>query len=167
MRVLVVFETLWGNTERVARVIAAELDSTMDVTVADSDSAPSSVDGFDLLVVGGPTHAFSMTRAATRAQPTAPHVPTRGIREWLETVERPAQAIAAVAFDTRVNTPRLPGSAAKAIRHELRSLGFGTRIKAKSFRVHGNEGPLVDREPDRAAAWIRDVVTNQLWNPTP
>ena len=135
MRALVVYETLWGDPEQVARAVAAELESTMTVEVVDSDSAPASVDGFDLLVVGAPTHAFSMSRPSTREQAgkqrNAPHVPTRGIREWLETLSRPDAAITALTFDTRVNAPRLPGSAAKVIRHELRSLGFDTPVKAQ------------------------------------
>jgi hypothetical protein len=66
-----------------------------------------------------------------------------------------ARHVRAVAFDTRVNTPRLPGSAAKAARHELRSLGFDVGTKAKTFRVHGYEGPLIDGELERAAKWAR------------
>jgi hypothetical protein len=133
----------------------------MTVEVVDSDAAPDAVEGVDLLVVGGPTHAFSMTRKSTReqagSQQHAPHVPTRGIREWRDTLHRAATPIRAVAFDTRVDAPRLPGSAAKAIRHELRSLGFETEVAARTFRVHGYEGPLVDGELSRAAEWIRSV----------
>jgi hypothetical protein len=77
----------------------------MTVEVVDSDAAPDAVEGVDLLVVGGPTHAFSMTRKSTReqagSQQHAPHVPTRGIREWRDTLHRAATPIRAVAFDTR------------------------------------------------------------------
>lgn len=163
MRALIVYESLWGNTEQIARAIGKELEATLTVEVVDSDSAPASVDGVDLLVVGAPTHAFSLSRPATREEArtarNAPHVPTNGIREWLHTLSRTDAAITAVAFDTRVDTPRLPGSAAKAIRHELRSLGFDTAAKSKSFRVHGYEGPLIDGETDRAVAWIRSVTS--------
>lgn len=162
MRTLVIYESLWGNTEKVARAIAARLGS--DTTVLDSDAAPPSVDGYDLLVVGGPTHAFSMTRASTRADAVksrnAPHEPTRGIREWLNELQRPEAEIPAVAFDTRVDKPRLPGSAAKAARHELRSLGFDTAIKQRTFRVHGYEGPLLDGELERAGKWADEVVAS-------
>ena len=162
MRALVVYESLWGNTEKVARAIAAKLGG--DVTVLDSDAAPLSVDGFDLLVVGGPTHAFSMTRASTRADAVAsydaPYLPTRGIREWLNELQRPAAEMPAIAFDTRVDKPRLPGSSAKAARHELRSLGFDTSVKQRTFRVHGYEGPLLDGELERAAAWTDEFVAS-------
>jgi hypothetical protein len=162
MRALVVYESLWGNTEKVARAIADRLGGAGTVEVVDSDAAPTTVDGYDLLLVGGPTHAFSMTRAATRAEAvkshSAPHEPTRGIREWLNELERPSATIPAVAFDTRVDKPRMPGSAAKAAKHELRSLGFETAVKQETFRVHGYEGPLLEGEVERASAWAKEVI---------
>ncbi|MET0780604.1 MAG: flavodoxin domain-containing protein [Microbacterium sp.] len=163
MRALVVYETLWGNTEKVARAVADELGRTMSVEVVDVDSAPDSADGYDLVVIGGPTHAFSMTRPSTREgavnQNGAPRAPAQGIREWLGHLAHAAAPVTAAAFDTRVNSPRLPGSAAKAARHELRSLGFDVGIKAKSFRVHGYEGPLIEGELDRAREWARELGT--------
>lgn len=162
MRALVVYESLWGNTEKVAQAISAGLAGLGSVDVMTSDAAPATVDGYDLLAVGGPTHAFSMTRASTRADAItsrhAPLEPSRGIREWLGELARPATAIPAIAFDTRVDKPRLPGSAAKAARHELRSLGFDTSVKPETFRVHGYEGPLLDGEDERARAWAEHVV---------
>ncbi|QWT25492.1 flavodoxin domain-containing protein [Subtercola sp. PAMC28395] len=187
MRALVVYESLWGNTEQVARAIASELESTMSVELVDSDSAPPTVDGYDLLVVGGPTHAFSMTREATRdgavKQNGAPRAPKQGIREWIAQLpadephpsdshtsdshtsdshtseSHPSERhLPAITFDTRVDAPRLPGSAAKGARHELRSLGFDVRIKPRSFHVHGYGGPLVSGELAKAAAWAREFT---------
>lgn len=163
MRALVVYESLWGNTEQVARAVAAELAGLGSVDVMTSDAAPGTVDGYDLVVVGGPTHAFSMTRASTRADAVksrfAPFQPTRGIREWLHDLDRPTTSIPAIAFDTRVDKPRLPGSAAKSAKHELHSLGFDTSVQQETFRVHGYEGPLLDGEIDRAHAWTAEIVT--------
>lgn len=163
MRALVVYETLWGNTEKVARAIAERLREGAEVDVIDSDAAPASVDGYDLIVVGGPTHAFSMTRPATREEAVtghaAPHKPDRGIREWLDQLVRPSVKIPVATFDTRVDQPRLPGSAAKAAKHELRSLGFDTEMKQQTFRVHGYEGPLLEGELERAMTWADDILT--------
>jgi hypothetical protein len=55
-----------GNTENEARAVAADLEVSTSVSRTDSDSAPDSLEGYDLVVVGGPTHPFSATRAATR-----------------------------------------------------------------------------------------------------
>jgi hypothetical protein len=165
MRALVVYESLWGNTEKIARAIAGRLHEGEGAVVdlADSDAAPTTTAGYDLVVVGGPTHAFSMSRPATREEAVtghaAPHKPGRGIREWLDALEPTAVPIPVVVFDTRVDQPRLPGSAAKAARHELRSLGFDTAVKALTFRVRGYEGPLLDGELERAEAWVDDVIT--------
>jgi hypothetical protein len=162
MRALVVYESLWGNTEKVARAIADELGQGMEVTIVDVDSAPTSVDEYDLLAVGGPTHAFSMSRPTTRRTAVennhAPHAPTRGIREWLNELSPTDRHGKAVAFDTRVNSPRLPGSAARAAKQELRSLGFEVPVKQKTFRVEDLEGPLIDGELDNARAWAREVM---------
>lgn len=161
MRAVLVYESLWGNTEKVAKAVADELGRTIAVRVFDVESAPDSVEGYDLVVVGGPTHGFSMTRPSTREAAVthngAPRAPARGIREWLEQLPHLASPVKAVAFDTRVDKPRLPGSAAKAARHELRTLGFDVGIKAKSFHVHGYEGPLVDGELGRAVEWAREI----------
>lgn len=162
MRAIVVYESMWGNTEAVAKVIADEVGRTMSVRLVEVGAAPPTVAGFDLLVVGGPTHGFSMSRPATReaavTQHGAPRTPTVGIREWIAGLPHLDRPVVAAEFDTRVQTPRLPGSAAKAARHELRTLGFDVSLKAKTFRVHGYEGPLVDGELGRAVAWAREVV---------
>ena len=169
MRALVVYESLWGNTEKVARAIAAELELSMPVTLTDSDRAPDSLDGYDLIVVGGPTHAFSMSRAATRAgavkENGAPHAPDRGIREWLSILQPGSSIVQAWTFDTRVDKPRLPGSAARSARHELRTLGFTVDAKPASFHVHGYSGPLVEGELEKAALWVRNLV--KTISPTP
>lgn len=161
MRALVVYESMWGNTEQIARAVAAELATKMEVEVVEAEMAPVSLEGVDLLLVGGPTHAFSMTRSTTResavSDHAAPHSARRGIREWLADLVLP-HAIRAATFDTRVNAPRLPGSAARAAGQELRSLGAQMVVKQKSFRVHGYEGPLVDGELERAAGWARSIV---------
>jgi flavodoxin len=45
MRAIVVYESLWGNTERVVREIARELESSMTVDLFDSDAAPPGIRG--------------------------------------------------------------------------------------------------------------------------
>lgn len=52
MRVLVVYESLWGNTEQVARAVAAGLDDAITVDVVEVGTAPAlPADDVDLLVV--------------------------------------------------------------------------------------------------------------------
>ena len=163
MHALVVYESLWGNTEQLARAIADALAPLGSVEVFDSDTAPSTTHGYDILIVGGPTHAFGMTRAKTRAfavqSHSAPRAPEQGLREWLRTLQRPETTLPVMVFDTRVDTPRLPGSAAKAARRALRKLGFDTTTLHETFRVRGYEGPLLDGETARAVAWATEAAT--------
>ncbi len=157
MRAIVVFESLWGNTGQIARAVALGIEESIVVDLANAESAPTQLEGYDLVVVGGPTHAFSMSRPSTRETAVqtqhAPRVVKRGIREWLDDVSAVFHPIAAATFDTKVESPRLPGSAAKAARSELRSKGFDVRVPSQTFRVHGYGGPLVDGELDRAEEW--------------
>ena len=158
MRALLVFESMFGNTEAIAREIGVGLAVGMPVEIVEVTSAPTEI-GADvgLLVVGGPTHAFGMSRPQTRADASKQamgHVVSqgRGIREWLDDVTC-STPLAAVAFDTRVKKSWLPGSAAKAAQKRLQRLGFSTPDAPQSFYVQGTPGPLVAGEPTRARAW--------------
>ncbi len=166
MRALVVFESMFGNTEVIARAIAEGLGRTADgaVEVVEVGAAPAAIPaGVDLLVVGGPTHAHGMTKPETRTDSlkrAGDRLVSRGsgIREWLETVQGGSSAVAAAAFDTRIKGPGiLWGSAAKGADKQLRSLGLRVVAGPESFLVEGPTGPLFDRlvdgETDRARRW--------------
>jgi hypothetical protein len=109
--------------------------------------------------VGGPTHAFSMSRASTRhdavAQGASSDREDRGIREWLDELP-PATRVAVATFDTRVAQVRkLPGSAARSASKVVTRRGLGRVIAVESFYVDGVSGPLLQGEVDRARAWAR------------
>ena len=157
MRALVVYESMFGNTETIARAIAEGLGERYEVTTVEVGSAPSRLpDDVALLVAGGPTHAMGMTRPNTREQAAEEvgHAGLvsggRGLREWLEALE-PAVSLPAATFDTHIDKP-FPGSASHAARRRLRTLGYDVR-RAESFHVRGTTGPLTDGEPARARAW--------------
>jgi hypothetical protein len=163
-RALVVFESMFGNTERVARAIAAGLAEHTDVDVVRAGPGVTPSDDVDLVVVGGPTHAFGLTRPGTRVaagQQGADESAARstGLREWLDLLpwtmgHRPATA----AFDTRVRSPRVPGSAARSAARRLRKAGLPVVVPPMSFWVHGTGGPLLAGEEDRARSWGRELV---------
>ena len=153
--VLVVVESFWGNTRAVADAVARGLGDA--VTVLEVAEAPATLPAdVGLLVVGGPTHAFSMSRPGTREDAEkrgAPDHPTRGIREWLEEIA-PTKDLEVATFDTRVTKVRkLPGSAARAAAKEVRHRHLGRLLASESFYVDGIEGPLLAGELDRAEAW--------------
>jgi hypothetical protein len=162
MRTLVVYESMYGNTEHVARAIAEGLG---DAEVFEVGAAPTRLpEDLELLVVGGPTHGHGMTRDASRHNAAARvDRPVRsqriGIREWIEEVQ-PARAIAAT-FDTRIKGPKiLTGSAASAASGKLRDRGFRL-APSESFVLEGVTGEPFDRmsdtELERARQWGRSL----------
>lgn len=155
MRTLVVVESIWGNTDAIGRAVAAGVGGTIDVMTA--EDAPSAIpDDVDLVIVGGPTHGFSMTSAKTRdaaRERGAATIPSRGIREWIGGLSPVARRVRVATFDTRTVSPRLPGSAAKKAMKRLVTLGFEPVAKPETFGVHGYEGPLADGELTRATEW--------------
>jgi hypothetical protein len=159
MHALVVYESMFGNTQAVAQAVAEGLGDRVTVTTVEVGAAPAALpDDVELLVVGGPTHAFGMSRPGTRRsaadQAERPLVSTRiGLREWLDALRPAAGDVAAATFDTRINKPRLPGSAARAAQKRLRRLGFALAAPAQSFRVADTAGPLLPGEADRALRW--------------
>ena len=161
MRALVVVESIWGNTETIARAIATGIGGD-DVDVVSAVDAPAALaEDVDLVVVGGPTHAFSMTTASTREsarQQGATTIPVRGIREWIEQLASPSRAVRVATFDTRTVSPRLPGSAAKKAMKRLVARGLEPAAKPETFGVHGYGGPLADGEESRATEWGASVA---------
>lgn len=156
MRALVVYESMWGNTQAVAEAVARGLGDGTSLLPIDAAPAVLPVD-VDLLAIGGPTHAFSMSRRGTRhdavlrgAQESRA---STGIREWLDALPS-SDGLLVATFDTRVaKVRRLPGSAAKAASREVRRNHLGRILEAESFYVDGIEGPLLDGELDRAEEW--------------
>jgi hypothetical protein len=164
MKALVVFESMWGNTERVARAIVAGLEESMEVMITDVSHAPADPgDDIDLIVAGGPTHAFSMSRRSTRADAHSQGAPygdeSVGLREWLDRLPSGRHTQLVATFDTRVDKVRhLPGSAAKSAAKTAHRHGYPKASHAESFYVHDTEGPLLDGEMARAAIWARELA---------
>ena len=160
MNTLVVYESMWGNTRAVAEAVAEKLGE--DVTLVEVNDAPGQLTtDLDLLVVGGPTHGFSLSRESTRQDAVRQGAPaeraTTGLREWLESVRLDAAASPVLAtFDTRVTQVRwLPKSAGPTAAKLGRRRGLVVSPKPIGFLVEGLQGPLVEGEQERATAWGR------------
>lgn len=171
-RALVVYESMYGNTQRVARAIAEGLSGAAAVDVIEVGEAPSELPpGVDLLVVGGPTHAFGMSRPRTRAdaarQAGARVISERtGVREWLASLRPTGPATAALAFDTHASHPRFfrhIGSAAEDIAGAVARLGFRVAAAPEHFWVAGSQGPLDPGEEQRARSWARGLLAPAAW----
>ena len=155
---LVVYESMFGNTADVAREIAAGLATRGSVDLLEVHEAPSPPDeAYDLVVVGGPTHAFSMSRPSTREDAQrqgADAAVDQGVREWMDGLAAGSHHPRLASFDTRVSkVRRLPGSAARRADRIGRRLGYRTACPPESFYVADISGPLVEGERHRAREW--------------
>jgi hypothetical protein len=162
MRAVVVYESMYGNTRRVAEAIARGLAGRAEVAVVPvAEAGGGAVAGADLVVVGGPTHAHGMSRSTTRAAAVdqakgdavvEPAADGPGLREWFDAMGR-ARALSA-AFDTRagVAPALLTGRASTGIAKRLRQHGFGQLVAPESFLVD-KENHLQAGEEERAEAW--------------
>ncbi|MFC5286742.1 flavodoxin [Actinokineospora guangxiensis] len=161
-RTFVVYESMFGNTRDIAAAVAEGAAEAGPVTFVEVGEAPDRLpDDVGLLFVGGPTHAFGMSRPATRdsarQQAGGPLVSERrGVREWLAGLDGRSK-VTAHCFDTRVRVRGLPGSAARGMRRVLRRAGVTTGT-AESFWVAGTPGPLVRGEVERARGWARGLA---------
>lgn len=143
---MVVYETGYGNTERLARAIAEALHEQGEARVAPVGGISGlSAGEIDLLVAGAPTQVHRLTE---------------GMREMPEGIpEGSLKGMRALAIDTRYRGPRLlRGSAAKDIASLLRRLGCRLLASPESFFVEGEEGPLEPGEEYRAQAWALHAV---------
>jgi hypothetical protein len=178
--IVVVYESLFGNTRVVAESIAAGARTAVPharvTVVAVAQATPELTTDAALVVAGGPTHVFGMSRSSTRTQGVAgaatakaadhhplvePGATGPGIREWLADLPSPRPATVAAAFDTRLSFP-LAGGAARKIAHRLRSRGYRLAAKPNGFIVEGSYGPLRAGELDRAAAWGAELAQHVL-----
>jgi Flavodoxin len=170
MRALVVYESMYGNTRKIAQAIAEGISEGLEVkSIEVGDAALEIPDDVDLLVVGGPTHAHGMSRTATRAsaatQFAKPLVSDGiGIREWLDAVRPPIRRIHAAAFDTRARIPAwASGSAANGFAKLLEGSGFRLIQKPRSFFIQTKAEPVDDLlatgELEQARAWGLALAT--------
>jgi flavodoxin I len=154
MKTLVIYDSEFGNTAQIAQAIAGVLrDHGVVRLVPVAEAETLTLDGVDLLAMGGPTQAHGVTTALTA---------------WLANLPRgAAQGIAAVTFDTRFRKAAwLTGSAAHTLGKRLEQHGCHMLVPPESFFVSGREGPLEDGELERAAAWTREIVA-RIAGPVP
>jgi flavodoxin len=170
MRALVVYESMYGNTQLIAAAIGKGLATELQVDLLEADSAPSSTDGYDIFLVGGPTHAFSMSTKQSRGDTMAKAdrelvSQGSGIRDWIGSIAPHRDRTQFATFDTRYDKPTwITGSAARRAAGKLQKRGFTQISPAMSFFITKAEGPLADDEEHRAFEWgerlaVRLVMT--------
>ncbi len=148
MNTFVVYDSQYGNTERIAQAIADTLRAFGQAQAVRVDPAhPVSFQGVDLLILGSPTQGFR---------------PTLAMQFLLGNVSSQAlRGLAVACFDTRFRGRLWKSSAAPRMARQLRTMGVEPIIPPESFFVKAmkKEGPLLAGEVERAATWARMLFT--------
>jgi flavodoxin len=152
MKTLVLYDSVFGNTEKIAQAIGAALGEVPVCRV--SEVTPGQLEGLALLVAGSPTRAFR---------------PTPATSDFLKRLPAGAlQGVSVAAFDTRIAIEdvnnafltimaRIFGFAAAPIANLLKKKGGELLAPPEGFYVKATEGPLKDGELERAAEWAREI----------
>lgn len=157
MRALVVYESTYGNTQQLATAIRDGLAETMAVDLRSvDDNTPFVLADYQLVVVGGPTHAYGMStpesRAHARGRQPVEGASSAGVRDWLPWIDSGYAGVVAV-FDSRCGRHRRwPGSASRSMGRYLRKAGIRV-FDRHSFLVAAVTGPLRDGELYQARLW--------------
>ena len=170
MRIVIIYESMFGNTHAIAEAIAEELQQGNEIAVIPAARASRDlVAGADLIVVGGPTHMHGMSRANSRS--SAVKIANKpgsglvldadatglGLRDWFVALGELSSY--AAAFDTRLNgLAAFTGRASKGIRRELARHGCKVIAGPESFLVTG-KNQLQPGEVDHAREWGRRLAS--------
>jgi flavodoxin len=160
MKTLILYDSVYGNTEKIALAISNALGSQEDVSITKvSDAKPDQFAGLNLLIVGAPTQRFRTTAAMNDLLKMIPQNSLKGAK--------------VAAFDTRLTvneinkTPILAffvkmfgvnAYAARLIANRLRKKGGEFVGSPEGFFVEGMKGPLVEGELERAVNWARQII---------
>lgn len=151
MRILIVYASQYGNTQKLAQAMGQALAPDHEVRVVHAPAGRKmTAEGVDLLFVGAPTQ---MRGLRLLAKPFLAGLEGRGF-----------DGVPAAAFDTRMKGFAQTVASDVIARHLV---GSGCRLVAEpaSFLVAGLDGPLVEGEMERAASWARSVAANALARP--
>ena len=148
MKTLVVYDSLYGNTKTIAEAIGDAVPGEVEVLHVGEANA-SELGGYDLLIVGAPTHGGRASE------------PARGFLDQIQA--RALEGVNVAGFDTRFahKLARLLGFAAPKIAKALEKKGGTLAAPPGDFYVTGGEGPLKEGELERAAAWAKGLVGRQ------
>ena len=148
MKVLIVYDSVYGNTEKIAKAIGGAITGEVKVLRV-SEVNPSELRMIDLFIVGSPTQGGR---------------PTPAIRDLLNKVPEPSlQGINVAAFDTRISTKLVGvfGYAAGRIAGNLKGKGGTLIASPEGFFVKGTKGPLKEGELERAAGWAKGILESK------
>jgi len=157
MKAMVVYDSMYGNTKQIAEAIGLALGSPEDVgIVRASEVRPEQLAGVTLLIVGSPTQKFRPLGAVTSFLKSIPGNGLQGVKVAAFDTRFPPAAIDKVrilAFFVKIF-----GYAAEPMAKRLQGKGGDLVVPPAWFYVADIEGPLLEGELERAAAWAEQIV---------
>lgn len=156
MKTVILYDSYFGNTEKVAASIKEMLDPSGELILSRFDGASQNIlDNTDILILGSPTRAFRPTKPATDFIKNLPSNSLKNIR--------------IAAFDTRMDLKDVDskflrfmaglfGYAAEPLQKLMLKKGGISAGNPEGFYVKGTEGPMADGELERASAWAASMV---------
>ncbi|MBN2135846.1 MAG: flavodoxin family protein [Acidobacteria bacterium] len=153
MKVLIVYDSLFGNTEKVANAIKEGIGKKDTKVIKVKDAGLEMLEGIDLLIVGSPVHGGK---------------PSADMKKFLSSIPSGSlKGCKAAAFDTGIPKEGqgrfvkfilgVFGYAAKGIASTLKQKGAQI-LDAETFFVLDKEGPLKEGELDRAKTWAKELI---------
>jgi len=155
MKALVVYDSFFGNTEKIAQAVGAALGLAASGVEKGSEVKAEQLNGLQALIVGSPPRAVR---------------PSPNTTAWLNALPPGAlNGVKAAAFDTRIDPKeaksailtffvKLFGYADKPMAKKLAQKGATLAGDTAGFFVIASEGPLKDGELERAAEWARKLT---------
>jgi flavodoxin len=147
LKTLVIYDSAYGNTEKIAKAIGSGVGGDVQVLHAGKVS-PAALTPGDFLFLGSPTQAG-------RATPV--------IADFIKIIpDSVLSKVNVAAFDTRISAKWVGifGFAAGKIAESLKKKSAHLAAPPDAFFVSGKEGPLKDGELERAAVWGKTVIKN-------
>lgn len=148
MKKLLIYDSYFGNTEKVAQSIAKSISAKV-IKVTDAKS--SDLEEIEVLIIGSPTQGGRATESIQKFFNNLPEGVLKNIK--------------IAVFDTRVLEKDLNfllrtlvkkiGYAAPKMADILASKGADLFVLPEGFIVEGKKGPLAEGELERAEKWIQ------------
>jgi flavodoxin len=139
MKALVVFDSTWGNTEKIAQAVASGIGGGTKAHRVGAIEAKR-LENIDLLVVGSPILGGR---------------PSPAMQGYINSMpEATAKKLRVATFDTRLmmRFVKIFGYAAVRMADQLKDKGCALN-STEGFFVKGRSGPLADGELARASEW--------------
>jgi flavodoxin len=145
MKALIIYDSLYGNTENIAKAIGGAISNDVKVLPV-GQANPAELKSLDLLILGSPTQGGRVTKPMQAFLDKIPSTSLKGIK--------------VAAFDTRYTSRfvKIFGYAAGRIADNLKGKGGTLVTSPEGFFVTGKEGPLKEGELERADGWAKSIA---------